>query len=437
MPFRYRHLGLLLLCLSVSFAQQFISEPKDTTAYVGGEVTLNCVLNSGHGSHLWVKDSVLITQEYSPLSHVVDDDDSGRYARYTVIPSETTGYYGYSLHISNVQPQDAGVFQCIVLGGENGLESEKATLQVLAAPEKDYPECSTTTGLHVSVGEEVTFSCQSNGGSPATVLKWLRDFDLTEPSEVSNTHTWTVTENDDQAIFTCQGEHMLWSTPRTCSVGPFKLNNGEPAVKITGLEAIIPQTTATFICSAQYISTPEFSWYIDGNEVRHGDERIIIRDSFGNNAILEIADASVEDNGKSVECKVKYFGGILTSEFAVINVIAAPTRAPTKEPNTIVLDLDDEHLEPRDSGVSSSAIVGATMGIIALVLLVVIFVGIVTIRRAAKKLEGQDENGENFSMRSRYVGVLRSWFFPVHEHTQKSMASFGVGPPMDNKAFEK
>ncbi|XP_071956348.1 neogenin-like [Antedon mediterranea] len=436
----FRNLGLFLLTVSVSFAQDFISQPTDTTAYVGQDVTLSCVLNSDHGSHLWVKDSILITQEHSILSHVMGEDgDSTQYKRYSVVPTNIDGYYGYSLRISNVQAQDAGVYQCIVLGGETGLQSQKAALQVLAAPAGDYPECKTDIdNLHVNIGEEITFSCESNGGSPATILKWLRGEDLTEPSETTNTHTWKVTEEDADAVFICEGSHQLWSLPRTCSVGPFKLITGDPAVEISGVNDVDVGSTAVFVCQAFHISNPDYTWYIDGAVINPNDERITYR-NFGSSATMDIRDVTLADAGASVQCRVNYFAGTLPSDILILNVQPLPTTTltPATTPLNNLDDIENEALDSNKSEVSNSTIIGVTMGIIALVLIVLIIVGIVVIRRAALKMKEQDAaNGENFTMRSRYVGVLRSWFFPVHEHTQKSMASFVSGPAMDNKGFQ-
>lgn len=76
----------------------------------------------------------------------------------------------------------------------------------------------------VQVGDTLTLACIVRGGNPRAKLVWFRDNVQVDASfstsgrEVTNVHTFTVDETDNDAIYRCEAANTVTYHPRIANV---------------------------------------------------------------------------------------------------------------------------------------------------------------------------------------------------------------------------
>ena len=102
---------------------KFISEPDDTHAQLGTNLTLNCIISQTNGIVQWTKNHFGLGV----------DRDLAAYKRYSMFGDENNG--SYSLHIVDVNFEDEGIYQCQFSNHEVQMRSRYATVSVFKAVE--------------------------------------------------------------------------------------------------------------------------------------------------------------------------------------------------------------------------------------------------------------------------------------------------------------
>ena len=207
---------------------------------------------------------------------------------------------------------------------------------------------------------------------------------------------------------------------------------------------------ASFVCSASSAPRAHYRWFIDETEIFDGSEngRFTIEHT-GTASILQILGVFEKDSGR-VLCNVEAATGqiIGLSDLAVRPyIVEVPdeevlvTGPPPTETNDSGEDAQPDPAPPKSE--SPSAFNSTKLPIIlgsvgaAVVLLVFIIMGVILYlaksyqsKRTGKAEPQQvDPQEDDITYRSRYVSVVRSWLFPVHQNTQSGVAAFGIDNP--------
>lgn len=424
---------------------QFINQPRDQIAREGETVTLYCSVNNAaaNGRFLWVRDDQVISQGYT----ITVAQDPHRYS--------IQGIDGeYTLRIVNAKAEDSGSYRCMVTSGGSGIMSNLGRLVVESPPAQDYPTCKSSETNEVAVGESVTVSCTVAGGNPVAELTLHKnDIGVVAERIIDGvSHTWTVTEADHGAQFSCIGTHPFWTESRSCRVGPFRVVTESPtALLVPRNTATLAGGAASFVCSASYAPRAHYRWYLDESEVFHGAEnnRFTIQ-LIQSSSILQIHGVFESDTGR-VLCYVEAATGTIFAEaYLEVNpYIPVDPVLPSDLPITgPAVDIDyteqpdpappkEEEAPESFSVINYPVIIGSVAAGLILILLVAIVVIVVVLARAHQNHHtGKcatptqiDPVDEDVLYRSRYVSVVRSWLFPVHSSTQTGVAAFGVDNP--------
>lgn len=422
---------------------QFINQPRDQIVHVGETVNLYCSVNNAgpNGRFLWVRDDQVISQGYT----ITVQQDPHRYS--------IQGIDGdYTLRIVSAKAEDSGSYRCMVTSGGSGIMSTLGRLVVETPPEQEYPTCKSSETNEVALGESVTVSCTVAGGNPVAELT-LEKNDITveglERIIDGVSYTWIISEGDDGAQFKCTGTHVFWTEARSCRVGPFHVITESPtALLVPRNTDTLAGAAASFVCSAAYAPRAHYRWFLDEKEVFHGAEnnRFTIQ-LIQTSSILQIHGVFESDTGR-VLCYVEAATGTIFAEANlvvnpyVIDDPIIPSELPITGPP--VDDTDEEHPDPAPpkdetpetfSSLNYPLIVGSSAAGLILVLvisIVAILVIFARIHRRNGKAEVPtqiDPVDEDVVYRSRYVTVVKSWLFPVHQSTQAGVAAFGVDNP--------
>ncbi|XP_072018742.1 neurotrimin-like [Amphiura filiformis] len=429
---------------------QFLNQPRDQIVRAGETVTMYCSVSNGeNGRFMWVRDGQVISQGYTIA---VEQEPH----RFTI-----QGIDGnYNLRIVNAKTEDSGSYRCMVTSGGSGIMSNLGRLVVESPPAQEYPTCQSSESNQVAVGETVTVTCTVHGGNPASQLTILKDNVALQGESIidGTSYQWNVLEEDDGAQFSCVGTHVFWTDPRTCRLGPYRVISEPPtALLVPRLMETIAGGAASFVCSASSAPRAHYRWFIDETEIFDGSEnsRFTIEHT-AVASILQIHSVFEQDAGR-VLCYVDAATGtiVASSDLEVRPYVVVPvipdddTDLPITGPPQVPDDTDSsEDAQPDPAPPKSDEApkayntaklpiilgsVGAGILVISLVILgsVLFAVKVYQDRRSGKASPSQqvDPQEDDVMYRSRYVSVVRSWLFPVHQSTQAGVAAFGIDNP--------
>ncbi|XP_054719149.1 nephrin-like [Uloborus diversus] len=122
----------------------------------------------------------------------------------------------------------------------------------------------------VQVGDTLTLACITRGGNPQAELIWYRDnvqVDMsysTSGREVTNIHTFTVDETDNNAIYRCESSNSVTYHPRIANV-KLSVQFAPSKIVIVGPSEGRVGSSISMSCSAGPSNPPsKLTWYIDG-----------------------------------------------------------------------------------------------------------------------------------------------------------------------------
>uniref|UniRef100_A0ACB8F879 Uncharacterized protein n=1 Tax=Sphaerodactylus townsendi TaxID=933632 RepID=A0ACB8F879_9SAUR len=258
-----------------------LQTPGPLRLTAGENLTLNCMLR-GFGPPGAVKWQKGADRSQPPVYNDKEASSSptSRVAR--IIPGSNTDY---SIHISNIQPKDAGTYYCVKYKAGSpeteyrlGMGTEVSVIATPSLPNITGPPS------RVDSGASVTFNCTSEGFFPREItLTWIKDRRTIPASSVAvlppeestsyqvvSAVDMTLTERDVKSELTCQIHHSTLPGPLRKS---FKLGD---ALRVTPkmsvepgqlIEAVVNELV-TITCSAKgfYPNDTGLAWRENGSE---------------------------------------------------------------------------------------------------------------------------------------------------------------------------
>jgi membrane carboxypeptidase/penicillin-binding protein PbpC len=160
---------IFLSYFSFGISQQvFLEQPKNTSALIGSNVTLNCIVQNLEGEVTWCKDSFCTFGNRKR-------NQTENTSRYAIIGNETKGEF--NLHIRNLTINDNASYQCQVTASEKSpaLKSTITGLTVLVAPLSiniSQNIKDDKANVKVILRDNTTLECIVEGANPAADINW-------------------------------------------------------------------------------------------------------------------------------------------------------------------------------------------------------------------------------------------------------------------------
>lgn len=244
--------------------QEFIERPENQTVIQGGEVLLKCRIRDREGPVQWAYDG-------RPFGHVTDYSLPG-YPRYSMIVNEQGGQFDFKIAQATL-PEDDAKFECQVLG--NPQLRAAAMVNVIAPPERPkILGVPNGTIVEMAPDETRNFTCVSNNGKPAAVLKWLQN------SEQVTNNVWNTIVDSTHKRENARSMLMLQ---------PSKKDNGIRVVCEAHSEALkFPLYTGFYLSVLYAPGPPSISGYTSGDIVRRGDIILLTCVSYDGNPLASL-----------------------------------------------------------------------------------------------------------------------------------------------------
>lgn len=342
----------------------------------------------------WVVNGVRITDKGTVDSNAANQV-LGQNADTILQPSSESGGTGpsfeftYGLDFFGVTPVVAGDYQCQLCSddGSGGCgtvlaESDISEVRVEYEPTTDLvclPQSSTTS--RVVLGESLTLSCASDPGLPVVQLEWLRNSEVIADQPVPiqmngilyNNFSFTPVATDTGVQLTCRrraqsGNEANCRSPtlNVVSTPDVYVYPPDPREVPVGNEAVYTceATSATDTRIASY------SWTVPEIDA----SRYTIA---GN--ILTIAEITLEDHGKVIECQATDAEGMTGTGDNMILVEGEilPSNIPTLPPKITTATSEpgpESTTSPPPGGITTAAII--IISIVAVILLCIFLGGL-------------------------------------------------------------
>ncbi|XP_070549933.1 obscurin-like [Ptychodera flava] len=288
--------------------QSFKQTPEGVSVVEGVTVSLSCVVDHREGTVIWSRDGDDITNDV-----IVNDGDS----RYSVVGIHSNGEY--ELLISDVVPEDAGLYQCRVTEADNSpeIQSPPASLQV-EGRQSFLEEPSDTTAVE---GENAVLRCSVE--NKHGVASWQKgDAILTRDTRtIVSDPRFSVVDDADGVNFHLQisgvtlddaGSYKCYVSEDD-SVGDEAIESRSAALTVYDAEIqsfiIVPEDTdvlighdVTLACQVDHIEG-NVIWSKDGFSILLEGRKSIVGDSDQGEYSLHISGVTATDSG-SYECRV-------------------------------------------------------------------------------------------------------------------------------------
>jgi len=136
-------------------------------------------------------------------------------------------------------------------------------------------------------GDTVTLVCVSRGGNPLATITWYRNGERVDSSYTTvqngskNTYEFTATEEDNNALYSCQAKNDLILKPLESSLTTV-VQYGPKDVTISGPTEAVQGDELNFECSTSNSNPPvEIWWVVDGRAVQGNHTRKFSSESGG------------------------------------------------------------------------------------------------------------------------------------------------------------
>ncbi|XP_070551413.1 uncharacterized protein [Ptychodera flava] len=293
--------------VSVIRKQTISRSPTSRVGRPGESITLQCVTQDKVGHLEWYQSQqgnrVKISSDTSVETTFSD--------RYSIIGDQVNGEY--ILEIRNLQYSDAGQYSCHLT--EEGVQEEvwsstaELTVMITATepPSDDSPVCQIETRNDTMyLGDTVLFTCEFQGVGSLPGLQWSKDeqpiqqMNMESPTGVKVGFQLSVSENEGGVTYTCTASHATFSEPKTCHVGPLKIEWIKTSPKSA---TVFPYGTVTLECQIGR-KIGSVVWYKDevaitsDTTVTNGNSRYLVTGDRTNKEYnLLINDIQAEDAG--------------------------------------------------------------------------------------------------------------------------------------------
>ncbi|XP_033125255.1 nephrin-like [Anneissia japonica] len=231
-----------------------------------------------------------------------------------------------------------------VTGNENLVRTGDSVLLTCTSDPPDPPFISGYRGAKVKAGSIMSLTCVSVGGNPLADLKWYKGTEeLVGSHETSNRLvnsklTWILSQEDNQAVYSCNASNSATPVPLHSST---TLNVLFPpsSVNVTVTAGTIQEGQNVNIICRTASSNPisVITWYKDGTEIQGED---VANKSGANGGYitrnrLRLQKVGPDDNGKIFKCSA--LNELLTesvNDAVTLNVRYAPKM--TVENGTVI-----------------------------------------------------------------------------------------------------
>ncbi|XP_070539226.1 uncharacterized protein [Ptychodera flava] len=154
-----------------------------------------------------------------------------------------------------------------------GDNSDEVHCDNYVAPGDEYPTCTYSLAPE---SNKLTLSCESRGGDPLPTLRWDDDIEYTSVTQgdlVVATGEITLTEGQQNVIFTCSSFHYNFTSPKTCTVGPLEYSerpwDGYPECRLSHQNLVLGDVLI-LSCETQGGAPPATLHWSTGNDTVEG-----------------------------------------------------------------------------------------------------------------------------------------------------------------------
>ncbi|NXP02443.1 SHPS1 phosphatase, partial [Thinocorus orbignyianus] len=272
-------------------------------------------------------------------------DQTGSFPRVTraVNGSDTD----FSIHIRDVQPEDAGTYYCVkfrrvTVGDEVFQRGNGTEVSILAKP--THPVVSGP-GRRAGPGESLPFTCTAGGFFPASIsVKWFKDqapISAQPPQvtpgrtkssyNVSSSVMVTLREDDTHSQLVCEVQHPTLTEPLR---GTYQLSQALRVSPTVHVDTDPPSPvgvnkTVRFTCHVKgfYPGEVAVTWLENGTEMNTQNTSRPVempQGLFEQSSVVEVK-ASEKKNGSTFTCRVVHDAQDPVDRMATL-WIAAPSR---------------------------------------------------------------------------------------------------------------
>ncbi|NWH73032.1 SIRBL protein, partial [Piaya cayana] len=309
-----------------------LQQPQDLVMVEAGQtLTLTCTISGigPAGPVRWLKgkdSGVIVYDQTGSIPHVTRAEDGSE--------------EDFSIHIRDVQPEDAGTYYCVKfrvrLQGEEEFQRGKGTeVSVRAKPTRPVV---SGPGRRAALGESVPFTCTSGGFFPEEItVKWFKDevpISAQQPQiitawtkssySVSSTVMLTLQRDDVSSQLHCKVQHPTLTDPLT---GTFQLRNAlrvSPSVRVAtdSRSPVEVNETVVFTCDVEgfYPGDVDVTWLENRTEVKVEKVSKPVETPQGLFKLRSLLEVQVteEKNGSAFTCRVVHDAQAPVSETALL-----------------------------------------------------------------------------------------------------------------------
>lgn len=358
---------------------EFLSHPQDMTGKEGEHTVLNCDYKvtdgtSSEGQTIkWRKDGAVIRHALKgiePEQNIPDNIYAKEHARIQINKENA------SLIINSLLPNDAGVYECLILNDDGSEAISKAGILKVITKLKFAPRPTAKTLELNSTGK---VHCKAQG-TPTPLIRWVFNEDSNLPSHATSENGTLVFEKvrfEDKGNYTCiaaneeQGE-IRATVQISVAVAPQFLIKPPSTVHVSEMG------NTSLHCQPTGDPLPTVQWDKDLKTI-HNTGSDYDRFQILENGTLIISEAHLDDDGK-YGCTIGNMAGFKREE---VHLIVKPSYLPSS-------NLDED-------GFVITRAVMITMGVAAtyIILVIVLMVWCRRRRNARKcKLGDIKDNGE-------------------------------------------
>ncbi|XP_056363451.1 tyrosine-protein phosphatase non-receptor type substrate 1-like isoform X2 [Oenanthe melanoleuca] len=310
---------LLLLALPGMGGQGFIlHQPQDKVSVEAGKtLTLNCTTSGTDviGGVRWLKGW--------------GSGNKTIYDQRVKVPRVTGAVNGsdtdFTIHISNVQPEDMGTYYCVkYTRGDTGEEVvfQRGSGTEVSVQAKPSPVLVSGPEQRAVPGQSVPFTCTSGGFFPKEIgVKWFKNKNpmvaqqpqVTEWSlktyNLSSTVRVTLQKDDVPSELTCEVQHSTLPAPLRGSFQLSRVLRVPPSVEVSAEPSPAEvNKTVTFTCLVKefYPAAVSISWLENGIQIKVKNASRpseLPKGLFRLESQVEV-QATEEKNGSTITCVV-------------------------------------------------------------------------------------------------------------------------------------
>jgi len=158
-------------------------------------------------------------------------------------------------------------------------------------------------------GDTVTLVCISRGGNPLATITWYRNGQRVDSSYTTilngskNTYEFTATEEDNNALYSCQAKNDLIVKPLEAEITTI-VQYGPKHVRITGPSEAMKGDELNFECTTSNSNPPvDIWWVVDGRAVQGNHTRKIASERGGWKTMTNITvRVDPSDRNINIQC---------------------------------------------------------------------------------------------------------------------------------------